>query len=243
MHIRDETEHLFPLLSQRCTEEDAIDTAINRIRADQCEAMILLPDLRALLVDCLDTGAAPNADQRALLTRFAAHVRRHLVAENAILLPIARARLSRSDLRSLSRHMRTRRGFPTRREHPTLNDRLRRNRDSSFRRRHRSRPVSPALPHFRYLNPSGSAVRTAGSGECRRWPRSGRSPCPSHHGERDPLPGHKSSFNDIWRMRWDSNPRNLSVRWFSRPVPSTARPLIRRRNSGPVPSSTRPRVR
>ena len=134
-------------------------------------------------------------------------------------------------------------GFPTRREHPTLNDRLRRNRDSSFRRRHRSRPVSPALPHFRYLNPSGSAVRTAGSGECRRWPRSGRSPCPSHHGERDPLPGHKSSFNDIWRMRWDSNPRNLSVRWFSRPVPSTARPLIRRRNSGPVPSSTRPRVR
>ncbi|MCB2126574.1 MAG: hemerythrin domain-containing protein [Rhodobacteraceae bacterium] len=112
VHIRDETEHLFPLLSQRCTEEDAIDTAINRIRADQCEAMILLPDLRALLVDCLDTGAAPNADQRALLTRFAAHVRRHLVAENAILLPIARARLSRSDLRSLSRHMRTRRGLP-----------------------------------------------------------------------------------------------------------------------------------
>ena len=35
VHIRDETEHLFPLLSQRCTEEDAIDTAINRIRADQ----------------------------------------------------------------------------------------------------------------------------------------------------------------------------------------------------------------
>lgn len=28
-----------------------------------------------------------------------------------------------------------------------------------------------------------------------------------------------NEFNDDWRMRWDSNPRNLSVRWFSRPVP------------------------
>lgn len=36
----------------------------------------------------------------------------------------------------------------------------------------------------------------------------------------------KSMSYGSWRMRWDSNPRNLSVRWFSRPVPSTARPLI-----------------
>ena len=29
-----------------------------------------------------------------------------------------------------------------------------------------------------------------------------------------------------WRKRWDSNPRMLSHRWFSRPVPSTTRPLF-----------------
>ena len=30
---------------------------------------------------------------------------------------------------------------------------------------------------------------------------------------------HRPKGTDYWRMRWDSNPRNLSVRWFSRPVP------------------------
>jgi hemerythrin-like domain-containing protein len=46
-----------------------------------------------------------------MLTSFAGHVRRHLVAENAILLPIARARLTRADLARLSAHMRARRGL------------------------------------------------------------------------------------------------------------------------------------
>lgn len=39
-------------------------------------------------------------------------LRRHLVAENAILLPIVRVRLTGTDLRTLSKHMRTRRGLP-----------------------------------------------------------------------------------------------------------------------------------
>jgi hemerythrin-like domain-containing protein len=112
VHLRDEAEDLFPLLAQRCTEEDAIEGAISRIRADQDEAMRLLPKMRATLAGCLDTGADLSAEGRAVLTRFAGHVRRHLVAENAILLPIARARLTRSDLRTLSRHMRSRRGLP-----------------------------------------------------------------------------------------------------------------------------------
>ena len=46
-----------------------------------------------------------------MLIRFAGHVRRHLVAENAILLPIVRARLTRADLATLSAHMRARRGL------------------------------------------------------------------------------------------------------------------------------------
>lgn len=112
VHLRDEAEDLFPLLARRCTEEDAIESAINRIRADQIEAIRLLPHVRATLAGCLDTGTDLTAEDRATLTRFAGRVRRHLVAENAILLPIARARLTQADLRSLSKHMRSRRGLP-----------------------------------------------------------------------------------------------------------------------------------
>jgi iron-sulfur cluster repair protein YtfE (RIC family) len=112
VHLRDEAEDLFPLLARRCTHEDAIECAIDRIRADQDEAMRLLPQVRAMLTGCLDSGADLTAKERAVLTRFAGHVRRHLVAENAILLPIARARLTRADLRTLTKHMRTRRGLP-----------------------------------------------------------------------------------------------------------------------------------
>ena len=112
VHLRDEVEDLFPLLARRCTDEDCIDSAITRVRADQIEAIRLLPTVRATLAGCLDTGSDLDAEDRASLTRLAAHVRRHLVAENAILLPIARARLTRADLRTLSKNMRTRRGLP-----------------------------------------------------------------------------------------------------------------------------------
>lgn len=111
VHLRDEAEDLFPLLAKRCTPEDSIESAINRIRVDQNEALRLLPDVRATLAGCLDTGSDLSAEGRAMLIRFAGHVRRYLVAENAILLPIARARLTRADLAVLSAHMRARRGL------------------------------------------------------------------------------------------------------------------------------------
>ena len=33
--------------------------------------------------------------------------------------------------------------------------------------------------------------------------------------------------NDYWRKRWDSNPRRVAPRWFSRPVHSTTLPHFR----------------
>jgi len=114
VHMRDEAEDLFPLLAKRCIAEDAIDRAITRIRSDLEAATRLLPNVRAILARCLDTGGAlSQADGDALRT-FAMHVRRQLVAENAILLPIARARLTARDLRDLSDRMRARRGLPPR---------------------------------------------------------------------------------------------------------------------------------
>ena len=49
VHLRDEAEDLFPLLAKRCTPEDSIESAIDRIRVDQNEALRLLPDVRATL--------------------------------------------------------------------------------------------------------------------------------------------------------------------------------------------------
>lgn len=112
VHLRDEAEDLFPLLVRRCTAEDAIDRTIARIRIEQDAALRLLPPVRASLARCLDTGCDLPEDDRAMLIRLAAHVRRHLVVENAIVLPIARARLTRADIGLLSRHMRSRRGLP-----------------------------------------------------------------------------------------------------------------------------------
>ena len=112
VHLRDETEDLFPLLARRCTAEDAIEGAIARVTADQIAATRLLPRVRAMLTRCLDRGDELTATERAGLAKFAAHMRRHLVAENAILLPIARARLTRADLKLLTKRMRSRRGLP-----------------------------------------------------------------------------------------------------------------------------------
>ncbi|SER93189.1 Hemerythrin HHE cation binding domain-containing protein [Tranquillimonas rosea] len=109
VHLRDEAEDLFPLLELRCTEEDAISNAMLRIKTDQMEAIRLLPEVRVMLLDCLDTGSNLTAEDRGRLRDFAGHIRQHIVAEKAILLPLARARLTRADLETLSRHMRSRR--------------------------------------------------------------------------------------------------------------------------------------
>lgn len=109
---RDEAEDLFPLLVRRCSEEESIEKTINRIRADQVGAIRLLPQVRVTLTDYLDTGADLTVEDRTTLTEFAGHMRSHLVAAHAILLPIARSRLTRADLRMLSKHLRLRRGLP-----------------------------------------------------------------------------------------------------------------------------------
>lgn len=111
-HMRDGAEDLFPLLARRCPAEDDIGRVITRICTDLNGATALLPLIRTILAGCLDTGGDISARDRKTLIRFAGHVRRHLAAESAILLPIARVRLTRRDLHGLSRHMRIRRGLP-----------------------------------------------------------------------------------------------------------------------------------
>lgn len=106
-------EDLIPTLARRCTDEDSIASVLGRIRLDQDQALSPLPSVRGAIANCLDAEANLSSEDREVLARFAARVRRHLMPENAILLPIARARLTRGDLRRLANHLRSRRGLST----------------------------------------------------------------------------------------------------------------------------------
>lgn len=114
--VADEGEDLLPLMQRRCEPEDEIDRLRTRLDAEHDTAMYLLPDALETL-DALGGGQAgvPEANLH-LLRNFAEHLRRHLIFENAILIPLARARLTADDVATLRLRMRARRGLDQRRE-------------------------------------------------------------------------------------------------------------------------------
>lgn len=118
-HMRDEAEDLYPLLLRRCPADYEVGQTFERIKVDQDKATRLLPAVRAILARCLDDAEGPAPEEAKTLRRFAAHARRHILAENAILLPLARAHLTRRDLSGLARRMQVRRGLTP---HPETHD-------------------------------------------------------------------------------------------------------------------------
>jgi hemerythrin-like domain-containing protein len=110
-HLEDEEQDLFPMMRSRCEAEDEIDKVIDRLRSDHSRVEALMPKVKAALGRLLARGSAPGARDRAALTDFASHARRHLIVENAIILPIARARLGKTDLDRLRLGMLRRRGL------------------------------------------------------------------------------------------------------------------------------------
>jgi hemerythrin-like domain-containing protein len=110
-HIADEEEDLFPLLRARAAPEDEIDSALDALSRDhRATAAALAAALEA--IERLLASQGPLApEERASLAAFAESERRHLGVENAILLPLARVRLTRADLATLRRGMLQRRGL------------------------------------------------------------------------------------------------------------------------------------
>lgn len=111
MHLQDEEAGLFPMMCDRCEAEDEIDRVIDRLRSDHARMTAVLPRVKEGFRILLDGRSSLNGDQRSMLTDFANDTRRHLIVENAIILPIARARLSAHDLDSLRLGMLRRRGL------------------------------------------------------------------------------------------------------------------------------------
>lgn len=111
LHLQDEELDLFPMLRARCADMDDVNPVLLQLlaehRIDGEEATEILERLER----CLAVSAAPGGIQetRDALTQYAAHERQHLALENAVVLPIARLRLTENDLRELSERLGQRR--------------------------------------------------------------------------------------------------------------------------------------
>ncbi|MDA4844458.1 hemerythrin domain-containing protein [Hoeflea poritis] len=113
LHVIDEEEDLFPLLRRRALPEDDINMVLGALSLEHASDHDDAERIVEGLAQALETRRAdfPDAEFAALLKRFAAGERRHLIVENAIVMPLARARLNDDDLRNLGRRMAARRGI------------------------------------------------------------------------------------------------------------------------------------
>ena len=111
LHIADEEEDLFPLLTRRCTPEDEFDEIVALLssdhEADEKHYLALLAPLGAIV----NGLRPPDPVQFAVDARvFAILQLRHLGWENGTVLPLARRCLTAADGAEMGRKMAERRG-------------------------------------------------------------------------------------------------------------------------------------
>lgn len=108
LHTADEEVSLFPRLRSKATEEET--AFFEHLEADHDAAEAIYADLKAVV---RALGSRPEA---ALVRQFTGLVRqlcdiysRHIQEEDALLIPIARQRLSGAELADIAAEMKTRR--------------------------------------------------------------------------------------------------------------------------------------
>src|SRR3990167_3614831 len=96
LHVIDEEEDLFPLLRRRALPDDDLEQVLGVLSAEHKADVDQARCVRALLETCLEERSAPGLDpaKQKTLNTFASQERHHLAMENAVILPIARLRLS-----------------------------------------------------------------------------------------------------------------------------------------------------
>jgi len=111
LHVIDEEEDVFPLLRRRCLPEDEVDLVLGRLAREHAEDKTLAERARDVLNACLIVRRPPHAIEggAATLLSFAQPERRHLALENAVIIPLARRRLSEADIEMLGRRFMARR--------------------------------------------------------------------------------------------------------------------------------------
>lgn len=111
VHIADEEEVFFPILQDRCRPEDEIDVALQRMSREHAEDRQLSADVRIfLLTAAMEKRSLPSIPGASeALKRFAHNQRRHMMLENAVLIPLARQRLTDEDFALLAQRLAARR--------------------------------------------------------------------------------------------------------------------------------------
>ncbi len=112
LHVLDEEEDLFSLMRTRAQPEDDLDKVLSRLSREHGKDLTRAAAVGRHLETCLRTQVpiSRNNVRRRALESFAIQERSHLALENAVVLPIARLRLTERDLLELSSRLATRRG-------------------------------------------------------------------------------------------------------------------------------------
>lgn len=104
-HLADEEIDLFPMMLERCDPEDEIKKVIDKLLADHGDPLVDAPVIVAIIEGLETPNSVLSEEESRKMAEFLQHARRHLTLENAIILPIARARLTEADLRTMKTHM------------------------------------------------------------------------------------------------------------------------------------------
>jgi hemerythrin-like domain-containing protein len=111
LHIEDEEHDLFPLLRRRCAADEGIAARLDdliREHGRERQDAIRICDL---IGEQSTRPGGATSREREELRNFVRSSRRHLILEDAIILPFARARLTRKDRDRLLASMLRRRGL------------------------------------------------------------------------------------------------------------------------------------
>ena len=113
LHIVDEERDLFPLLRRRCKAEDNMDQILEDLSADHAIDLQNCEKLTSYLDQALNEGRGLGVRRSWVDTihQYCKDQLHHIAIENAVVLPIARIRLTKADLKKLGRNLAKRRGW------------------------------------------------------------------------------------------------------------------------------------
>ncbi len=108
--LADESEDLVPLILTKAEPEDELPQLAARLRGEHEKIVYLLEDVTSGFAALTGETKMPDVLREAMLD-LANAARGHLILANAVLMPLARTRLTQSDLTALRLGMLKRRGL------------------------------------------------------------------------------------------------------------------------------------
>ena len=115
LHLHDESEDVVPMLRARCKPDDNIEPVIQDLSQEHSAIKLLSLKVSKTLMSQVAKKPGRKAGKilREQAKELIEGLRRLSAIENGIILPIARARFSNTDLEELSLRMAMRRGWAT----------------------------------------------------------------------------------------------------------------------------------